>query len=831
MPTGWLEEDFNSSPPYSPQYSPSQMEPELQSKEDGVADQFGSKPMPISSNWPVGMPLSPTSQYTSESTRTAVVAAVNAHEGKSRAALTRVYSSTSVLDARECDTDSGLPQASSLPRVVSLGITCRVESDLDSLFGDSDGGSGLIEDSKASELSETHSYEPDIALFANPTYGGIKSAGRRTYPLAIEELARLKFEQDFKRPASQVYASFPSEERNLVTQVGVQDSELVSQLRGDSCFGTQNPFTKQTDLTQNLDEAHGGRNQKADLYEPEIPVTTCSIAKHSDASCQGNLECTCRPTECHSAGCDHSAEIDAMMHLFWQEVIQAPGCGGGGDRSRCACLPGLCHCEDCDEHAHNENPVDRQTADTHSSRNLWPDPPPSPLKWRDVFPGGRKILDDTGNWIIESSSPPIPWKTVQRFDAELPRSLQNISRQERDVAIRGFCASSQLKESHQRHGFTLSKMPGSDIGNVQARSSEMSPCSCSTGAIFTCTPDTCKCDKGISQTKSSEIDIQAAQIANYGLCACACGGGCQCGPSSHHPSTGSIRGPEPMTKFTEPSHAPRRYISVSDLIGVVEDKTSALTAHLFHGYPTQIPPSRPDTPRPHPNSCPSTPYASEVRPNLFEPRLEVDPIRQSVEPEVPFANWQRESTPAYEDRSLTPSPVSRRGDITMFDSPYNRGSVPPLPHVDLSASGTSRSISPPRPPLPPIPSTLPSLKVAKRDERHKSGVQGSKVDKRSVTGLPTKGHNRSKSRNITKKTNNTRQPPSTVGGLVEQRDGLGGAQTPAVDRGRVAAAVASIEAQVHRQQQDKDTKQKDGTPVRRSQRRNKGVRNSLGSEL
>ncbi|KEF58245.1 uncharacterized protein A1O9_06171, partial [Exophiala aquamarina CBS 119918] len=248
---------------------------------------------------------------------------------------------------------------------------------------------------------------------------------------------------------------------------------------------------------------------------------------------------------------------------------------------------------------------------------------------------------------------------------------------------------------------------------------------------------------------------------------------------------------------------------------------------------TQMPPSRPDTPHLYPDTAPSTPYTSEIRPEYIERDTEFESIRQSVEPEMLLANWQRQSTPAHQDRSLTPSPISRRGDVDMLDSPLGRGEVPLMsPPITSVGTNTGRPISPTRPPIPPMPTGLSPFKVAKRDERHKSGVQGSKVDKRSVTGLPTKAKARSKSRSITKKLNSNRQPHPTVGELVggeqstmEISDNAAVTEPALFPLGRVGAEVANIEAQIS-QREEKDTKQKDGTPVRRSQRKNKGVRNS-----
>ena len=170
----------------------------------------------------------------------------------------------------------------------------------------------------------------------------------------------------------------------------------------------------------------------------------------------------------------------------------------------------------------------------------------------------------------------------------------------------------------------------------------------------------------------------------------------------------------------------------------------------------------------------------------------------------------------------------------MLNSPFDRGSVPPvLTLLNLTGTDTTRTLSPTRPPIPPVPTALSPLKVAKRDDRRKSGVQGSKVDKRSVTGSPTKTKARTKSRSITKKLNPHRQPHLTVGELVGREENttklpdkdLTAHPTPK-PLGRVGAAVANIEAQISPQQEENAAKQKDGTPVRRSQRKNKGIRNS-----
>lgn len=832
MPTGWLEEEYNSSPPYSPQYSPCQIDQETHVRGQGVANGLDPQTIPSSSKWAAGTPSPPKYQHSFQPDRTALSSASKTAREELRTIRAQTYYSPSNMDARESETGSFPPQLSTLPSGVGLGINSDADSDLDSLFGDSEAGSGLVEDSK---IPDSPRYHSDERNFASSRFSGIRSANGNTYPQEIERLARLRFDQDFKRPTSQGYVGDIHKESSRFEREISHEAEPRSQLEGTLCCGTGDSRTSQIDLTcTREDELHPEVKLECDLYEPDISVIRDVSDAHDHGNCGGNLKCSCRPIECRCAGCDHSAEIDEMMRLYWQEDLQITGCGCGGNRSRCSCLPGLCHCDNCHEHAQNESSLMQKPVNAYSSHNLWPDPPPSPFKWRDVFPGGQKFLNDTGNWIIRSKSPPVPWKVVQTFEAEVASSRQNMTRQDRDLAIQDFYASLRGGGLNQNYGNDFSKVVKEDTNDPQGK--ETSACSCSVGGTCTCTSDACKCAGGPRIETHAEPPDQVSQIFDNTSCSCSCGGDCkcapgycQCDPSTYPMATRDTRDDKTAAVCDTSSLAPRRYLSVSDLLGVTEDKIPVPTIRPNYDYPTQLLPSRPDTPRPHPDTCPSTPYASEVRPNPFERRLDVDSIRQSVEPEVPLAAWHRESTPAYEDRSLTPSPISRRGDTDMLDSPYNQGSMPPLPPIHLSDVQISRAISPARPPLPPIPTALNSLKVAKRDDRHKSGVQGSKVDKRSATGSPSKAHARSKSRNITKKLNTTRQPQSVVGDLIEEGAVATGPQTPTVAKGRVAAAVANIEAQVNRQQEDKDAKQKDGTPVRRSQRKNKGVRTSLGS--
>ena len=141
-------------------------------------------------------------------------------------------------------------------------------------------------------------------------------------------------------------------------------------------------------------------------------------------------------------------------------------------------------------------------------------------------------------------------------------------------------------------------------------------------------------------------------------------------------------------------------------------------------------------------------------------------IRHSVEPETPRRQLHRESTPAFEDRSPSPSPMSHKGnfeDVEMPDAPSTTTAAPPNSHPPLPqptsspdpASSPLHAVTAPQPParprsksrsrsrspakaplgvapLPQDPSTS-TPKSTKRSGRRKSAVQGSKVEKTSTS--------------------------------------------------------------------------------------------------
>lgn len=234
-----------------------------------------------------------------------------------------------------------------------------------------------------------------------------------------------------------------------------------------------------------------------------------------------------------------------------------------------------------------------------------------------------------------------------------------------------------------------------------------------------------------------------------------------------------------------------------------------------------VPTSRPDTPRPPLDSKTTTPYASDVNHSS---------IRQSVEPELPSGEWYRQSTPAYEDRSQSPSPFSIQGDVKMHDASLGNGpgsTAAPVTLPDAGSSSARNERVTPRQPQNVTTTRLSSpLKQPKRNDRIKYTVQGSKVEKRSVTGSPSKG------RNVTRKAANLRPPPAAVERADKVKTQLEKdmevQEAPKPGTERVSGMVADIEARESRDQTEDGMRQRDGTPVRRSSRANKGIRSSPG---
>lgn len=236
---------------------------------------------------------------------------------------------------------------------------------------------------------------------------------------------------------------------------------------------------------------------------------------------------------------------------------------------------------------------------------------------------------------------------------------------------------------------------------------------------------------------------------------CVCGrgkGNCQC------PSNRCSR--ENCTKIATQHHSPALDPEVADRLS----DWTVLFSHgrLVDGQPASSVRDRLDLG--HDVPAPTTPRIPGLgmldAPSSLQPTH--NSIRHSVEPETPRRQLHRESTPAFEDRSPSPSPVSHKEDfeeVEMTDFPSNITSAPqksrlPLPQATStsdplsrpmhagSAPGTldrprsqSRSLSgsPAKAPVTaPVTAPDPSTpRPTKRGGRRKSAVQGSKVEKTS----------------------------------------------------------------------------------------------------
>jgi hypothetical protein len=133
----------------------------------------------------------------------------------------------------------------------------------------------------------------------------------------------------------------------------------------------------------------------------------------------------------------------------------------------------------------------------------------------------------------------------------------------------------------------------------------------------------------------------------------------------HHESAPAVLSSSGQQDFYTPQQG---FTFVRSSVSVHSHATYSCSHSTPLGTPptmTPIAPSRPDTPRP----------------------TDTD-VRQSVEPEMPLPNWHRDSTPAYTDRSPSPSPVSRTGD-------WDRESVQEeLDRVDGLSDTAMRDVTP-----------------------------------------------------------------------------------------------------------------------------------------
>ena len=473
-------------------------------------------------------------------------------------------------------------------------------------------------------------------------------------------------------------------------------------------------------------------------------------------------------------------------------------CQCGGDPTKCFCAPGQCRCSAC--------PRNQSTDEKPRSGSR---------------PGASRhahVEDEQGDAPMDIGTAPI----TPRFP--------NVYNQHGIQKIPGL---GQLSEESER-----------DVQSSSKPAERRHRCQC--GDDCRCPPGGCQC--AILDDLPEPPQYNPDRLAQHPL-----GSLIKKAAESQPSSPRTTAFPTPSkhdTPTTDPpsSTQERPYYTPQQGFSFVRSNHDS-EASTPLGEPPQItpmPPSRPDTPRPHDSD-----------------------VRESVEPEMPMPNWHRESTPAYEDRSPSPSltsrsPMSSRhgdfdldradgiDDVNMRDVtptvPASRafhrsreGSVAPGSPTSFSRSRLSvprtsspsmasspsrhtmpaprsprpesRPSSPRRPPVrddtpgpddtpiqatrqarhaipaPPVPSsTAPGLKTTKLRGKRKSAVHGGKVEK-------------PKSRNVTAKQRKATEK-------IVKQDTKDTKEGKTKGKGKVAEAVARIEVGM----------QVDGSPQRRSKR-------------
>ncbi|OQV04772.1 hypothetical protein CLAIMM_09606 [Cladophialophora immunda] len=599
------------------------------------------------------------------------------------------------------------------------------------------------------------------------------------------------------------------------------------------------------------------------LQAQERESETRPQAVHTCPCGCSTAECACHPSYCACLGCDHTEQARQLRHEAekkWgiEGISGNQSCGCRDMQQRCSCLPGLCHCATCSEHGHAMA---------------------EPVKHCSCATGGQRCQCQPGRCACADCDE----HTSGGEDFEAPAQ----PRANQDQAPESYSITDDAPPPQTQAWQQI----GSGIGDQHTVTGvdATQACRCTLEGACSCPSGRCGCEKGSAAVGGRDLGGQHRGTAQSCLCregqeCTCCPAACSCRNAEPAPDQRTLHGPEETaglirapTRAARQDHRPL-HLKLEELIEnpkpvpspqgsapIFSRKGSMLPIPAQPPTPafsqqSSIPPSRPDTPRPPADSTPSTPYAADVLQDYVQQSIEPglqppsqEHIRQSVEPELPPPDWARESTPAYVDRSFTPSPFSRRDtDVEMRDAsptllPGDFGRElslpPPTSQPDPSLIGDYLAVRPVKPIPPPIPDGGSAIKQPKRGERRKSAVHGSKVEKRSATGSVAKP----KSRNV------TRKPTASVGKLVdkakkkskeaaaetaegreEQSQGPGRGSQPATTTaaaehgGKVAAAVAKIERQVKQQDQEKTLTQKDGTAVRRSRRANKGVRTSFG---
>lgn len=176
--------------------------------------------------------------------------------------------------------------------------------------------------------------------------------------------------------------------------------------------------------------------------------------------------------------------------------------------------------------------------------------------------------------------------------------------------------------------------------------SNSSTCQCKSGKPCSCAPSQCQC-KGKSTSTGN-----ASTCCPSG---CKCGEDCACSPS------------ECSCQVAREADNEQERVKLG-----VSTPHKALPHDRLPGYTSNTPRTQPrDGEGEDSSPLPQQPQMTPLDQHEYRQQLDKSPqvshVRQSVEPEETLSR-NRESTPAYVDRSPSPSPVDRRGDLHMRDA-------------------------------------------------------------------------------------------------------------------------------------------------------------------
>jgi hypothetical protein len=461
------------------------------------------------------------------------------------------------------------------------------------------------------------------------------------------------------------------------------------------------------------------------------------------------------------------------------------GCQCAGDSKKCTCVHGQCGCASCPHREQTQAEQNTLEGDNDAEQDI-----PMVIGHTPITPSFPPVLHH-----------PQPSRAISiQPSSHAGIRIPGLEPFEEDEAVRA------QKASHQ---------PSKEAPNISS-----TVCNCQCGQSCQCPAGRCRCAPIMSdKNQMDHVNITHSRHSYHSI-----------GRGSADPDPRDIWSDAATAGMSSPATDPREPEAQGNTFPQIARTLTSSTILSPTDAPTPAPGFR--SPLPSPKREAKSISIGISRPDTPRPQGDTyeHGIRQSVEPEHAPPVSYRESTPAYENRSLSPSPISYTdaSDVEMHDiTPTRNESVhtretsvlPDAPGQEpLSPPGSpdinvapSRALDNERQvwaiPPPPVPMS-PTLKPRKQratsgsaspgKRNTKSGVQGSKIAKPQP-----------KARNMTRKV--------TTKGTKGKRDVTGA---------RVKQAVDAIEETIKRDAEEAqrglsreyEVLQRDGTPPRRSAR-------------